>query len=64
MLRAARLVRSAVKRLAHRKRPSRRPMIGMMLRQDGPRQLWLRAQERQINLIVTMDNAMSDIYSI
>jgi hypothetical protein len=38
-------------------------MIGMMLHQDGSRHLWLPALERQIDLIVTMDDATSEIYS-
>jgi len=63
VLHAAGLVRPAVKRSAHRKRRPRRPMIGMMLHQDGSRHLWLPALGRQIDLIVTMEDATSDIYS-
>ena len=63
VLHAAGLVRPAVKRSAHRKRRPRRPMIGMMLHQDGSRHLWLPALGRQIDLVVTMDDATSEIYS-
>ncbi|HEX9489873.1 MAG TPA: ISNCY family transposase [Stellaceae bacterium] len=63
VLQAAGLVRPAVKRSAHRKKRPRRPMVGMMLHQDGSRHLWLPALGRQIDLIVTMDDATSEIYS-
>jgi len=64
VLHASGLVRPAVKRSAHRKRRPRRPMVGMMLHQDGSKHLWLPRLNRQIDLIVTMDDATSDIYSI
>jgi transposase len=63
VLHASGLVRPAVKRSAHRKRRPRRPLVGMMLHQDGSRHLWLPALQRQIDLIVTMDDATSEIYS-
>jgi transposase len=63
VLHASGLVRPAVKRSAHRKKRPRRPLPGMMLHQDGSRHLWLPALGRQIDLIVTMDDATSDIYS-
>lgn len=63
VLHASGLVRPAVTRSAHRKKRPRRPMIGMMLHQDGSRHLWLPALGRQIDLIVTMDDATSEIYS-
>jgi transposase len=62
-LHAAGLVRPAVKRSAHRKKRPRRPMVGMMLHQDGSRHLWIAALGRQIDLIVTMDDATSGLYS-
>lgn len=64
VLHAAGLVRPAAKRSAHRKKRPRRPLPGMMLHQDGSRHLWLPALERQIDLIVTMDDATSGIYSM
>jgi hypothetical protein len=57
------LVRPAIKRSAHRKRRERKPLPGMMLHQDGSTHLWLPALGYQIDLIVTMDDATSDIYS-
>jgi transposase len=63
VLQAAGVVRPAVKRSAHRKKRPRRPLTGMMLHQDGSRHLWLPALGRQIDLIVTMDDATSEIYS-
>jgi transposase len=57
------LVRPAVKRSAHRKRRERKPLPGMMLHQDGSTHLWLPALGHQIDLIVTLDDATSDIYS-
>jgi transposase len=63
VLHASGLVRPAVKRSAHRKKRPRRPLPGMMLHQDGSRHLWLPALKRQIDLIVTMDDATSEIYS-
>jgi transposase len=64
VLHAAGLVRPAAKRSAHRKKRPRRPLPGMLLHQDGSRYLWLPALERQIDLIVTMDDATSAIYSM
>lgn len=63
VLQAAGLVRPAVKRSAHRKKRPRRPLPGMMLHQDGSRHLWLPGLERQVDLIVTMDDATSTICS-
>ena len=47
----------------HRKRRPRRPMEGMMLHQDGSRHLWIEILGYQIDLIVTMDDATSEITS-
>jgi transposase len=63
VLQAAGVARPAVQRSAHRKKRPRRPMIGMLLHQDGSRHPWLAALGRQIDLIVTMDDATSEIYS-
>jgi transposase len=61
-LHAAGLVRPALKRSAHRKKRPRRPMIGMLLHQDGSRHAWLDGHA-PLDLIVTMDDATSAIYS-
>jgi transposase len=62
-LHRAGLVTPAVKRSAHRKRRPRRPMTGMMLHQDGSRHAWLPGDGRAYDLIVTLDDATSAIYS-
>jgi len=63
VLHARGLVRPAPRRSAHRKRRERRPLAGMLVHQDGSRHLWLPALGRQIDLIVTMDDATSEILS-
>jgi transposase len=57
------LVKAAKGRSAHRKKRPRRPLTGMLLHQDGSRHAWLAGAERQYDLIVTMDDATSAIYS-
>jgi len=61
-LHEAGLVRPAPKRSAHRKKRPRRPLPGMMLFQDGSRHAWL-AGRPPLDLIVTLDDATSEIYS-
>jgi transposase len=63
VLHASGQVHPAKQRSAHRKKRPRRPSTGMLLHQDGSRHLWLPALGRQIDLIVTMDDATSEIYS-
>lgn len=62
-LHAAGLVRKAPKRSAHRKRRPRRPLRGMLLHQDGSRHAWIEGLPA-MDLIVTMDDATSEIYSM
>ena len=54
-------VRPAPRRGAHRRKRPRRPMVGMMLHQDGSRHEWVAGE--MWDLIVTMDDATSEIYS-
>jgi hypothetical protein len=61
-LQAAGLVRRATKRGAHRRKRERKPWEGMMLHQDGSTHVWLEGHP-QMDLIVTMDDATSTIYS-
>jgi len=61
-LHVAGLVERAKKRGAHRRKRERKPCEGMMLHQDGSRAAWL-AGEAPLDLIVTMDDATSMIYS-
>lgn len=60
-LQAAGKVRKAKRRGEHRRRRPRKPMVGMMLHQDGSRHEWVAGQ--YWDLIVTMDDADSTIYS-
>lgn len=61
-LHAAGLVERAKRRGAHRRKRPRKPCEGMMLHQDGSRFAWLEGQP-MLDLIVTMDDATSTIYS-
>ena len=54
-------IRPAPRRGAHRRKRPRRPMTGMMLHQDGSRHEWIAGETW--DLIVTMDDATSEIYS-
>jgi transposase len=63
VLHASGLVRAAPRRSAHRKKRPRKPIAGMMLHQDGSRHRWLPALDQQLDLIVTLDDATSEIYS-
>jgi transposase len=61
-LHAAGLVDRARRRGAHRRKRPRKPCEGMMLHQDGSPHAWLEGQP-MLDLIVTMDDATSTIYS-
>src|SRR5665213_3208835 len=58
------LVRPATKRSAHRKKRPRRPMVGMMLHQDASTHVWLAGGLVKHDLVVTMDDATSEICSM
>jgi transposase len=62
-LQAAGLVAKAPHRGKHRKKRERRPLPGMLLFQDGSTHRWIPALDRELDLIVTLDDATSDIYS-
>jgi transposase len=62
-LQGAGLVAKAERRSAHRKKRPRRPRRGMLLHQDGSPHRWLPALEQELDLIVTLDDATSEIYS-
>jgi hypothetical protein len=61
-LHTAGLVDRAKRRGAHRRKRERKPFEGMMLHQDGSREAWLAGQA-SLDLIVTMDDATSTVYS-
>ena len=56
------LLERAHRRGAHRRKRPRRPLPGMMLHQDGSRHEWLAGLD-PMDLIVTLDDATSTIYS-
>ena len=62
-LQRAGLVPPAKKRSAHRKKRPRRPMAGMMLHQDASTHAWLPGDAGKHDLVVTMEDATSAIYS-
>ena len=62
VLQRAGLVSKAPRRGVHRRRRPRKPCVGMMLHQDGSRHEWLAGQAA-CDLIVTMDDATSEIYA-
>jgi hypothetical protein len=62
-LQGAGLVAKAKRRGAHRKRRVRRPLPGMLLFQDGSTHRWIAALGRDLDLIVTLDDATGEIYS-
>jgi len=61
-LQAADLVPRLRRRGTHRRKRERKPCEGMMLHQDGSRAVWLAGQPA-LDLIVTMDDATSTLYS-
>jgi transposase len=61
-LHAAGLVSKAPRRGAHRRKRPPRPLVGMMLHQDGSSHAWLEGRG-PLDLIVTLDDATSQIYS-
>ena len=62
-LEKAGLVRKSKRGGDHRLRRERRPMTGMMLHQDGSTHAWIPGLEYNVDLIVTMDDADSEITS-
>ena len=56
------LVSKSSKKGSHRQRRERSPICGMMLHQDGSRHEWVNG--RQWDLIVTMDDATNEHYSM
>ncbi len=59
----ANLVTKSTRGGKHRLRRDRRPMAGMMLHQDGSKHLWIPDLGYPVDLIVTMDDATSEITS-
>jgi transposase len=63
-LQAAGLVAKGKRGGPHRKRRERRPMPGMLLFQDGSTHRWIAALDRDLDLIATLDDATSELYSL
>jgi hypothetical protein len=57
------LVVRAKTRSAHRKKRRRRPLVGMMLYQDASTHAWLLGDGRKYDLVMTMEDATSALYS-
>jgi hypothetical protein len=62
-LQSAGLASKAKRRGVHRKRRERRPLPGMLLFQDGSTHRWMPGLERDLDLIVTLDDATGAILS-
>jgi transposase len=62
-LQKAGLVKKAKRRSCHRKQRPRRPLPGMMLLQDGSPFCWIPGLGRDMDLVATMDDATSEVYS-
>ena len=62
-LQSAGLVAVAKRRGKHRRKRQRRPLPGMLLFQDGSTHRWIGALGHDLDLIVTLDDATSRIYS-
>lgn len=63
-LQAAGLVAKTKRGGPHRKKRERRPLPGMLLFQDGSTHLWIPGLERDVDVVATMDDATSELYSI
>ena len=61
-LQRAKAVPKAARRGVHRKRRERAPLVGMLIHQDGSTHEWVPGQKW--DLIVTMDDATSEHYSM
>lgn len=57
------VVPPAPRRGAHRRKRPRRPQPGMMLHQDASKHRWIPGLAAALDLVVTMDDATSEIYS-
>ena len=62
-LQKAGLVAKWGRRGKHRTKRERRPLRGMLLFQDGSPHRWIAGFERDLDLIVTLDDATGEIYS-
>lgn len=63
VLQSAGAIKRAPRRSAHRKKRARRPLEGMLLFQDGSTHRWMPDVDREFDLVATMDDASSTLYS-
>ncbi len=63
-LQAAGLVAKTQRGGPHRKRRERRPLPGMLLFQDGSTHRWIPGLDRDLDVVVTMEDATSELYSV
>ena len=62
-LQRAGLVKPAKRRGVHRRRRPRRPLPGRLVFQDASPFRWLAALDRELDLVASMDDATSEVYS-
>lgn len=62
-LQAEGLLEHKAKRARHRKRRERRPMAGMLIHLDGSTHAWLGEERPNLDLLVMLDDATSEVYS-
>jgi transposase len=63
-LQAAGLVAKTKRGGPHRKKRERRPLPGMLLFQDGSTHRWIPSLDHDLDLIATLDDATSELYSL
>lgn len=63
-LQAAGLVAKGKRGGRHRQKRERRPLPGMLLFQDGSTHRWIAALDRDLDVVVTMEDATSELYSV
>ena len=63
-LQAAGLVAKGKRGGSHRKKRERRPLPGMLLFQDGSTHRWIPGLDRDLDVVITMEDATSELYSV
>jgi hypothetical protein len=56
-------VAKAKRRATHRQERERRPLPGMLVFQDGSLHRWIAGLDRDLTLVVTLEDATGAIYS-
>lgn len=63
LLQSQGLLERNARRARHRKRRERRPMAGMLIHLDGSTHAWLGEERPNLDLLVMLDDATSEVYS-